>query len=109
MKFGYGFYISNVLHEVYYFQRVECKTFFFIKTVTSKVYATELLQTLIAQLIENEIIRFWSKILQGRILHLYRWLMYSRPKKKRNTPIYFYTNYRTEMKLVEIIMDYSLL
>ena len=28
---------------------------------------------------------------------------------KRNTPIYFYTNYRTEMKLVPIIMDYYLL
>ena len=30
-------------------------------------------------------------------------------KKKRNTPIYFNTNYRTEMKLVPIIMDYCLL
>ena len=30
-------------------------------------------------------------------------------KKKRNTPIYFDTNYRTEMKLVQIIMDYCLL
>ena len=29
-------------------------------------------------------------------------------KKKRNTPIYFNTNYRTEMKLVPIIMDYCL-
>ena len=28
-----------------------------------------------------------------------------RGSKKRNTPIYFYTNYRTEMKLVPIIMD----
>ena len=27
-------------------------------------------------------------------------------KKKRNTPIYFNTNYRTEMKLVLIIVDY---
>ena len=40
--------------------------------------------------------------------------MYSRSKKKketkkRNTPIYFNTNYRTEMKLVPIIMDYCLL
>ena len=26
-----------------------------------------------------------------------------------NTPIYFNTNYRTEMKLVPIIMDYCLL
>ena len=36
---------------------------------------------------------------------------YSRSKKekKRNTPIYFNTNYRTEMKLVPIIMDYCLL
>ena len=35
--------------------------------------------------------------------------MYSKSKKKRNTPIYFDTNYRTEMKLVPIIMDYCLL
>ena len=35
--------------------------------------------------------------------------MYSKPKKKRNTPIYFNTNYRREMKLVAIIMDYCLL
>ena len=37
--------------------------------------------------------------------------MYNRSKKnnKRNTPIYFNTNYRTEMKLVPIIMDYCLL
>ena len=35
--------------------------------------------------------------------------MYSRSKKKRNTPIYFNTSYRTEMKLVPIIMDYCLL
>ena len=27
-------------------------------------------------------------------------------KEKRNTPIYFNTNYRTEMKMVPIIMDY---
>ena len=32
--------------------------------------------------------------------------MYSRSK---NTPIYFNTNYRTEMKLVPVIMDYCLL
>ena len=31
------------------------------------------------------------------------------PKKKRNIPIYFYTNYRAEKKLVPIIMDYCLL
>ena len=30
-------------------------------------------------------------------------------KKERNTPIYFNTNYRAEMKLVSIIMDYCLL
>ena len=30
-------------------------------------------------------------------------------QQKRNTPIYFYKNYRTEMKLVPIIMDYCLL
>ena len=37
--------------------------------------------------------------------------MHSRSKKKnqRNTYIYFNTNYRTEMKLVPIIMDYRLL
>ena len=34
--------------------------------------------------------------------------MYSMSKKKRNTPNYFNTNYRTEMKLVPIIMDNSL-
>ena len=34
--------------------------------------------------------------------------MYSR-SKRRNTPIYFNTNYRTEMKLVPMIMDYYLL
>ena len=32
-----------------------------------------------------------------------------RKKKERNTPIYFNTNYRTEMKLVPVIMDYCLL
>ena len=31
--------------------------------------------------------------------------MYSRSKKKRNTPIYFNTNYHIEMTLVPIIMD----
>ena len=36
-------------------------------------------------------------------------VMYSKSKKKRNTPIYFNTNYRTVMKLVPIIMDYYLL
>ena len=35
--------------------------------------------------------------------------MYSNSKKKRNTPIYFNTNYPTEMKLVPIIMYYCLL
>ena len=35
--------------------------------------------------------------------------LYSSSKKKRNTPIYFNTNYRAEMKLVPIIMDYCLL
>ena len=30
-------------------------------------------------------------------------------KKPRNTPIYFNANYRTEIKLVPIIMDYCLL
>ena len=30
-------------------------------------------------------------------------------KKKGNTPIYFNTNYCTEMKLVPIIMEYFLL
>ena len=35
--------------------------------------------------------------------------MHSSSNKKRNTPIYFNTNYRTEMKLVPIIMDYCLL
>ena len=38
-------------------------------------------------------------------------LMYSssKKKKKRNIPIYFNTNYRIEIKLVPIIMDYCLL
>ena len=30
-------------------------------------------------------------------------------RKKLNAPIYFNTNYRTEMKLVPIIMDYCVL
>ena len=30
-------------------------------------------------------------------------------RKKKNTPIYFKTNYRTEMKQIPIIMDYCLL
>ena len=34
--------------------------------------------------------------------------MYSRSKKKRNTPLYFNTNYRTEMKLVLINIYYCL-
>ena len=34
--------------------------------------------------------------------------MYSRSKKKRDTPICFNTNYSTEMKLVPNIMDYYL-
>ena len=32
-------------------------------------------------------------------------IVYSSSKKKRNTPIYFNTNYRREMKLLPIIMD----
>ena len=35
--------------------------------------------------------------------------MFSRSEKKRNTPIYFNTNYRTEKKVVPIIKDYYLL
>ena len=35
--------------------------------------------------------------------------MYSSSNKKRNTPIYFNANYRTEMKLAPIIMYYWLL
>ena len=35
--------------------------------------------------------------------------MNSRSKKKRNAPIYFNSNYCTEIKLVSIIMDYCLL
>ena len=38
----------------------------------------------------------------------YNCAVYSR-SKKRNTPIYFSTNHRTEMKLIPIIMDYYLL
>ena len=36
--------------------------------------------------------------------------MYSRSttKKKRNSPIYFNANYRREMKLVPIIIDYCI-
>ena len=33
----------------------------------------------------------------------------SREKKKRDTPINSVTNYRREMKLIPIIMDYCLL
>ena len=39
----------------------------------------------------------------------FHFLMYSSSKKKRNTSIYFNANYRREMKLVPIIMDYCLL
>ena len=35
--------------------------------------------------------------------------IYSRSKKNIKNPIYFSTNYRTEIKLVPIIMDYCLL
>ena len=35
--------------------------------------------------------------------------MYTRLKEKRNTPIYFNTNFHTETKLVPIIIDYCLL
>ena len=35
--------------------------------------------------------------------------MSKRKKNERNTSIYFNTNYRPEMKLVSIIMDYCLL
>ena len=42
-----------------------------------------------------------SEIFWGHHLH-----MYSSSNKKRNTPIYFNKNYRTEMKLVPITMDY---
>ena len=38
------------------------RLFFFTKTITSEVYATELLELLIAQLTENEIVRFSSKM-----------------------------------------------
>ena len=36
-------------------------------------------------------------------------LMYSKSNKKRNTPIYFNINYRSEMKLLPIEEDYCLL
>ena len=45
-------------------------------------------------------------------MHLYllcKWLCTVGQKKKRNTVIYFNTNYCTEMKLVPIIMDYCAL
>ena len=35
--------------------------------------------------------------------------MYRQSKKKKKNLIYFNTNYRTEMKLVPVIMDYYLL
>ena len=40
---------------------------------------------------------------------MYRNFFFFFKKKKRNTPIYSNRNYRTEMKLVPIIMDYYLL
>ena len=45
------------------------------------------------------------------MLKLSKWkfYMYRRSKQKQNTPIYFNTNYRTEMKLISIFMDYCLL
>ena len=41
-----------------------------------------------------------------KIFKVYR---YSSSNKKPNTPIYFSTNYLTDMKLVPIIMEYCLL
>ena len=46
--------------------------------------------------------------LRVKTVHTLR-AMYSRSKNKRNTPVYFSINYRTEVKLVSIIMDYCLL
>ena len=40
---------------------------------------------------------------------MYKICMYSRSKKKKNTPTNFYVNYRREMKLAPINMDYCLL
>ena len=39
----------------------------------------------------------------------YMYSMYSRSKKKQNTPTNSNTNYRREMKLIPINMDYCLL
>ena len=44
-----------------------------------------------------------------KILICFNYLLCAVGRKKRNTPIYFNTNYRTEMKLVPVIMDYCLL
>ena len=44
--------------------------------------------------------------IQKRIKLKYK---YSNLKKKRSTPIYFNTNYHTEIKLIPIIMDHCLL
>ena len=53
------------------------------------------------------------KLTQGELFSIfmseYFLRVYSISNKKRNTPIYFNTNYRTEIKLVPIIMDYCLL
>ena len=43
------------------------------------------------------------------IIQRRNYVLYSRYIYKRNTPIYFNTNYCTEMKLVPVIMDYCLL
>ena len=43
------------------------------------------------------------------LLHFQNCTVGQKKKEKRNTRIYFNTNYHTEMKLAPIIMDYCLL
>ena len=54
--------------------------------------------------------RFYKKQMQENVFRFcsHEKELYSRSKKKKNIPIYFNTNYHTEMKLVPIIMDQCL-
>ena len=59
---------------------------------------------------QDHFFRIQLLMLQNAVVFLLKTLvMYNRSNKKRNTPIYFNKNYRTEMKVVPIIIYYCLL
>ena len=59
--------------------------------------------------VQDRFIYHFQFSVQGTFFRFKMKFMYSSSKKKRNTPIYFSANYRREMKLVPIIMNYCLL